>query len=137
MRNAPHLVHPLPTIIPVFSWTRGLWAALRTLAGSKTAPRSRGAVLIKIGLSIYDYFGARRRVMPRHTMTSRAQALKDIPALTPAIVATGTYYDAKITMPERLVYELVADGLAANPRSAAGAYTRLVSHDAGALTFAR
>jgi glycerol-3-phosphate dehydrogenase len=135
LKNAPHLVRPLPTLIPIVSWTGGVTAALRTLLGDKTAPRSRGALLIKIGLQLYDYYGARHRVMPRHAMVSRAQALKDIPALTPAIVAVGTYYDAKVSMPERLVYELIADGLAANARSAAANYTRLQSQENGALTF--
>jgi glycerol-3-phosphate dehydrogenase len=55
LRNAPHMVEALPTVIPVFSWAKGVWAALRTLAGSATAPRSRGAVLIKVGLTIYDH----------------------------------------------------------------------------------
>src|ERR1700721_1829096 len=49
LKNAPHLVQPLPTLIPVFSWLRGVPAALRTLFGDKTAPRSRGALLIKLG----------------------------------------------------------------------------------------
>src|SRR5215475_11774579 len=46
LRNAPHLVAPLPTLIPIFSWLSGATAALRTLLGDKTAPRSRGALLI-------------------------------------------------------------------------------------------
>ena len=136
LKNAPHLVQPLPTLIPIFSWTNGVMAALRTLAGSKTAARSRGAVLIKIGLMMYDFFGARQRVMPRHQMISRARALQETPALTPAIKAVGVYYDARITAPERLVYELIADGLAANPRSAALNYTRLQSLEGDALDFA-
>jgi glycerol-3-phosphate dehydrogenase len=136
LRNAPHLVHPLPTIIPIFSWTRGVFAALRTLLGSKTAPRSRGAVLIKIGLQMYDYYGAKRRVMPKHAMLSRAQALKDIPSLTPAIVAVATYYDAKVSTPERLVFELIADGLAANPLSAALNYAPLHSQKDGVISIA-
>ena len=45
LKNAPHLVKPLPTVIPIFSWLRGIGPALRTLMGSTTAPRSRGAVL--------------------------------------------------------------------------------------------
>ena len=61
--------------------------------------------------------------------------MKDIPALTPAIVAVGTYYDAKVAMPERLVHELVVDGLAANPYSATANYTTCRSQDKGALTF--
>ncbi|MGO8189973.1 hypothetical protein AB9F38_35050, partial [Rhizobium leguminosarum] len=67
-RCAPHCFEPLPTFIPVFSWTRGIWAAIRTLFGSKTAPRSRGAVLIKIGLRRDDFFGSRDQVMPRHRL---------------------------------------------------------------------
>ena len=85
---------------------------------------------------MYDYYGAKRRVMPKHAMVSRAQALKDIPALTPAVVAVATYYDAKVSMPERLVFELVADGLAANPRSAALNYAPLHSRKNGAISIA-
>lgn len=127
LRNAPHCVTPLPTIIPIFSWTKGIWPALRTLFGSTTAPRSRGAILIKIGLSIYDFYGARSNVMPRHRLIGRARALRDMPALTPKITAIGTYYDATISRPERLVYELLTDGMAANPRSLALNYTTLTA----------
>ena len=135
LRNAPHTVTALPTIIPIFSWTRGIFAALRTLFGSTSAPRSRGALLIKVGLMLYDFYGSKNRVMPRHKMVGRGKALRDMPALTPAIVATGTYYDAKISRPERLVLELVLDGLAANRQSAAVNYTALASCADGVLTF--
>jgi glycerol-3-phosphate dehydrogenase len=135
LKNAPHYVQPLPTVIPIFSWGKGMWAALRTLFGSTSAPRSRGAILIKIGLTIYDYFGSRNQVMPRHKLVSRRRALSEMPALTKSIVATGAYYDAKISHPERLVLELIADGLAANPASAAANYTTLASSSNGILTF--
>ncbi|MDB5552278.1 MAG: Glycerol-3-phosphate dehydrogenase [Rhizobium sp.] len=135
LRNAPHCVEPLPTLIPIFSWTRGIWAALRTLLGSTRAPRSRGAVLIKIGLALYDFYGSRSRVMPRHSLVGKTRALRDLPALTKKIVAAGTYYDAKISRPERLVYELVRDGLDANPRSAAANFTTLASASEAVVTF--
>ncbi|MFZ7091979.1 FAD-dependent oxidoreductase [Primorskyibacter sp. 2E233] len=134
LRNAPHLVHPLPTVIPIYSWTKGIWAALRTFFGSTTAPRSRGAVLIKIGLRMYDFYGSRSRVMPRHKMITRARALRDIPALTPRIKAVGTYYDAAITGAERLVLELVQDGLTARPGSKALNWADLQSCHQGVLT---
>ncbi|MDC0434234.1 glycerol-3-phosphate dehydrogenase/oxidase [bacterium] len=111
LKNAPHLVAPLPTAIPVLSWTRGVLAAVRTLFGSTTAPRSRGALLVKLGLAMYDFYGSRQRQMPRHRMVYKKQALLQIPALTPQIVALGTYYDALVNAPERLVLELVTDGL--------------------------
>ncbi len=137
LRNAPHCVEPLPTFIPVFSWTRGIWAALRTLTGSTTAPRSRGAVLVKIGLRMYDFFGARNRVMPNHRFLFRKQALMEMPHVTPSIVAGGIYYDAKISRPERLVYELVADGLQANDKALATNFTTQTSSENGVLTFER
>ena len=133
LANAPHYVKPLPTLIPIFSWTKGIGAALRTLFGAKSAPRSRGALLIKIGLMLYDFYGARHRVMPRHATAGRAASLRDLPALTPDIVATGTYYDATVTHPERLVLELVRDGLASSPRSAALNHVRLERAADGAL----
>ena len=135
LRNAPHTVEALPTVIPIFSFTKGIWAALRTLLGSTTAPRSRGAVLIKIGLAIYDHYGSRANVMPRHGLKLRRAALADMPALTPKIVAAGTYYDAKISRPERLVWELLADGMAANPASKAVNATTLTKTDGATLTF--
>lgn len=135
LRNAPHYVHPLPTVIPMFSWLTGIGAALRTLFGSTTAPRSRGAVLVKIGLALYDFYGARARVMPRHALWSRARALREIAPLTPRIVAAGTYYDATVRAPERLVLELLQDGAAASPGSAALNYLTLEDSRDGVLRF--
>jgi glycerol-3-phosphate dehydrogenase len=135
LKNAPHYVSPLPTLIPIFSWFNGITAALRTLFGSTSAPRSRGAVLIKIGLALYDFYGSRDRVMPRHRLVGRSRALRDMPVLTQSIVAAGTYYDAKISHPERLVLELIEDGLAANKASVAANYTTMVSASNGLLAF--
>ncbi|THV20515.1 glycerol-3-phosphate dehydrogenase/oxidase [Peteryoungia ipomoeae] len=135
LKNAPHCVEPLPTFIPVFSWTRGIWAALRTLLGSKTAPRSRGAILVKIGLGLYDFFGSRDQVMPRHRVVLKGRARREMPHVTPAIVAGGIYYDAKVSRPERLVYELVGDGLDANEKSLAANFATLVESRAGRVTY--
>ncbi|GGB01279.1 glycerol-3-phosphate dehydrogenase [Brucella endophytica] len=135
LRNAPHCVEPLPTFLPSFSYAKGALAALRTLAGSTTAPRSRGALLIKVGLWLYDVYGARHRVMPKHRFLFRKAALKEMPEITPRIVAGGIYYDARITRPERLVWELISDGLQASPESHARNYTELESRDGGVLTF--
>ncbi|MCB1470562.1 MAG: glycerol-3-phosphate dehydrogenase/oxidase [Rhizobiaceae bacterium] len=129
LKNAPHSVYPLPTVIPIFSWLKGIPAALRTLLGSKTAPRSRGAVLIKIGLALYDLYGARHRVMPRHALWSKRRVLRELPPLTPTVVAAGLYYDATVRMPERLVLELLQDGIRANPESQAFNHTKLLGTD--------
>ena len=133
LKNAAHLVKPLPTAIPIMSWCSGITAALRTLFRSTTAPRSRGALLVKLGLSLYDFYGSRARQMPRHRMISRRRALSDIPALTPRIVALGTYFDAVITAPERLVLELIQDGLKASPGSEAINWCGVTGQSEGAL----
>ena len=128
LRNAPHAVRPLPTVIPIFSWLTGVGAALRTLFGSTTAPRGRGALLIKIGLAMYDFYGARHRVMPRHALWSKARALSEIPPLTPRIVAAGTYYDATVRHPERLVLELLQDTLVTRVEAVADSVLPVLAH---------
>ncbi|GAB5511404.1 MAG: glycerol-3-phosphate dehydrogenase/oxidase [Hyphomicrobiales bacterium] len=135
LRNAPHCVSPLPTMIPIFSWTKGIGAAVRTLFGSTTAPRSRGAMLMKIGLWLYDFYGSRARTMPKHSLVGRGKALASMPAMTKEIVAAGTYYDAWISHPERLVWELISDGLKANAASSAMNATSITNVQDGVLTF--
>jgi glycerol-3-phosphate dehydrogenase len=137
LRNAGHLVRPLPTVIPILSWTKGIGAAIRTLLGSRTAPRSRGALLVKIGLALYDLYGARARVMPRHRMLGRKAALADLPALTPRIKAVGCYHDAAITAPERLVLELVQDGVALSLGSEALNWTPVTGQRDGVIALAQ
>jgi glycerol-3-phosphate dehydrogenase len=133
LKNAAHVVRSLPTVIPIQSWTRGLWAAVRTFFGSTTAPRSRGALLVKAGLVLYDAYGARARQMPRHAMLGRSRALAEIPALTPRIVAAGTYFDASVTAPERLVMELISDGLEMSPGAEALNWTSVQSREGGSV----
>lgn len=133
LKNAPHLVSPLETVIPIFSWWSGILPAIKTFFGSTTAPRSRGAVLVKLGLAIYDHYGSRHQTMPKHKMRRRRKALENMPHLTPKIVASGTYHDARIHHPERLVFELLSDGIAENSQSAAKNYTSLISSENGVL----
>ncbi len=125
LKNAPHNVTPLLTVIPIFSWVKGMGAALGTLFGIKSLARSRGALLIKAGLALYDFFGSRERVMPKHRMMSREAVLKEFPGLTRDVKAAGAYYDAQVRHPERLVWELIRDGLDANPHSAALPYCKV------------
>jgi glycerol-3-phosphate dehydrogenase len=68
-------------------------------------------------------------------MAGRKRALKEMPALTGSIVAAGTYHDAWVSHPERLVLELILDGLELNKRSVAVNYTALTSCAGGVLTF--
>lgn len=135
LKNAPHVVKPLPTLIPVRSWTGGIWSAVKTFFGYKTSFKSRGMILIKVGLMLYDLFGRHERSMPKHSTLSKAQAARSMPSLTRDIVGIGTYHDAMITEPERLILELIEDGLSANTQSVALNYTPLVGCTEDALVF--
>ena len=126
LRNASHAVKPLPTTIPIFCRWAGFANAARKFFASSEKPSKRGAVLIKIGLTLYDLFAGRDRVLPRHRFSSRAAALHRRPQLHPGIVCTATYYDAWIALPERLCLELIDDACALHPGALALNYCRAV-----------
>jgi len=113
LANAPHYVRPLPTTVPIFGVFSGLTSgALRFLRLSRRQGR-RGAVLIKLGLSLYDLFTAGRRALPPHAFHGRGQTRRLFPALNPGAQASATYYDAWVSRPERLALEMLAEGVAA------------------------
>jgi glycerol-3-phosphate dehydrogenase len=114
LKNAPHAVKPLPTTIPIFSRWSGFANATAKFFDRTSKPSKRGAALVKIGLTLYDLFTARDRVLPTHSYAGRAAALRTRPLLHPGIVCTATYYDAWIPLPEGLCLELIDDALAAH-----------------------
>ncbi|MCA1658140.1 MAG: glycerol-3-phosphate dehydrogenase/oxidase, partial [Verrucomicrobiaceae bacterium] len=89
LRIAPHLVRPLPILVPVYETARrGLWT-------------------IRAGLTAYDLlsFG---KMLPGHRMLSRAEALLLAPGLDPeGLKGMASYYDAQVEFAERLVLENV------------------------------
>jgi len=133
LRNAPHYVKPLATTIPIFSWTAGIVPGIRNLLGWPSKPGDRGALLIKTGLMWYDFLAGRQSPLPKHRFRLRRAALALRPALNPEVICTATYYDAKITYPERLGLELVQDAEAACPGARALNYVRPQSAAGGAV----
>lgn len=123
---APHMVHPLPTTIPIFSTFSGLFNAAATFVGSGGKPASRGALAIKAGLMLYDFVTRKNRILPRHTFRNARKTLQRWPGLTPGIRYSATYYDAWISQPERLALELLIDTLADAPQSIALNYAEFV-----------
>jgi glycerol-3-phosphate dehydrogenase len=109
LRNAPHLVKPLATAIPIMSVFSGLMNGAASFLGLFTRPARRGAVSVKLGLGIYDWVTRRRRVLPRHQFLSSRAAIRRWPKLTPRLRFVAVYHDAWISYPERLGVELVLD----------------------------
>ena len=132
-KNAPHYVKPMPTTIPIFNWMSGIIGGIRNLLNWPTKPGNRGALLIKTGLTLYDFLAGRKSPLPRHRFSSGRAARALRPALNPGVICTATYYDAKITYPERLCLELVQDAEAVYSQAHAMNYVRAQSAKGGVV----
>lgn len=121
LENAPHLVRPLGTNIPIFTTFSGLLNAPLKFLGVLNKPSERGRIVIKLGLMMYDAYTREqgRGSVPGHQFVGREAALKQYPAINPEIVALATYYDAAMPMPERIALELLLDGEETSPKARA------------------
>jgi glycerol-3-phosphate dehydrogenase len=131
LRNAPHYVAPLPTTVPVFDIFSGLGNGLVRFLGLSRRPSRRGALAIKVGLSIYDFLTRKRAMMPRHEFRGRRATLAKWPALNPDIKSSATYHDAWVSHPERLGIELLDDGIATGSGARALNYADIRSAGGG------
>ncbi len=111
LKIAPHYVKPLQTTIPIFSTFSGILSApTRFLTHKQGKPKERGAFLIKLGLSMYDFFSRDGGSVPRHQFSGREKALAELPRLHPGIKYAATYFDASVHNPERLTLDVLQDG---------------------------
>ena len=110
IENAPHVVKPLPTVVPMFKLFSGLLNAPFKFLNLLDKPAERGALVIKIGLIFYDTFTRAQGTVPPHKFEGRAKSLEKYPKLSSDIKYTATYYDGQILSPERYTVELVLDG---------------------------
>ena len=93
LRIAPHLVRPLPLVIPIYRNAR------------------RGPLLMRAGMLAYDLLSAGKS-LPHHKMLSRRHALEEVPGLNPeGLVGAAEYYDAQVEFAERLVVENVISAI--------------------------
>jgi glycerol-3-phosphate dehydrogenase len=127
IKNAPHIVKPLPTTIPIFRYFSGTLNAPLKFFGWMDKPSERGSLIIKLGLMMYDAYTGANRTVPRHQFLSRGTSLAKWKQLNPEIVNTATYYDGLISNPERLALELVLDAEAENTNARALNYTSMIS----------
>ena len=86
LKIAPHLVRPLPLLVPIYKGARrGLWT-------------------MRAGMFLYDLLSFDKS-LPRRRMLSRAEAL-EAGALQPeGLLGAAIYYDAQVEFAERLVLE--------------------------------
>ncbi len=107
--NAPHLVQPLPTVIPIFKIWSGLLNAPLKFINLLDRPSERGALVIKIGLIFYDSFTRKQKTVPRHKFFGRDEALRRFPHLNEKIKYAALYFDGQLLSPERMTVEIILD----------------------------
>jgi len=94
LRIAPHLVRPLPLLLPIY---RG---------------DQRGRLLIRTGMLAYDLL-SRGKSLPGHRMLDRAAALGRAPGLAESgLLGAALFHDAQVEFAERLALENVLDARA-------------------------
>jgi len=131
IENAPHVVRPLPTVVPMFKLFSGLLNAPFKFLNLLDKPAERGALVIKIGLIFYDSFTRSQGTVPPHKFEGREKSLEKYPKLSPDIKYTATYYDGQILSPERFTVELVLDAESEGPHARALNYVSLSGSHAG------
>ena len=127
LENAPHLTKPLPTTFPIFKHFSGLLNAPLKFFGILDKPAERGAVVMKVGMLLYDFYTRKQKTVPKHVFRNSADSLKIFPLLNPEIVYTGTYYDGSMPLPERIAVELIIDAVEENKNAIPLNYVSLVS----------
>src|SRR5215211_5921441 len=129
IENAPHVVKPLPTTIPIFKRFSGMLNAPLKFLRMLDKPSERGALIIKLGLMMYDAYTSAQggpRVVPKHQFLSRKKSLSLWKHLNPEIINTAVYYDGAILQPERLAVEILLDAEAENPNAHALNYVSMI-----------
>lgn len=134
IQNAPSLVKPLPTTIPIFKTFSGMFNAPLKFLGWLDKPSERGGLIIKVGLIFYDAFTGKNRTVPAHVFDGRATALKKFPRLNPKIRYAATYYDGIILSPERLSLEVLLDAEKEGEHARSLNYVSMVSGNGDRVT---
>lgn len=94
LRIAPHLVRPLPLLIPIY---RG---------------DQRGPLLVRAGMIAYDLL-SHGKSLPRHRLLGRRAALRRAPGLAGSgLRGAALYHDGQVEYAERLAVENVLDAVA-------------------------
>jgi len=110
LRIAPHLVFPLPFLLPLYR--PSLWYQAK----------------LRIGMQLYDALSLDKS-LPRRRWLDRDETLVAEPSLDPdGLIGAWRFYDAQVPLVERLVIENVVD---------AAAHGALVLNHARATTYVR
>ncbi len=134
LKNAAHLVRPLPVLVPAYSLFGGLLSAGLRFLKLKKDPGPKGIVPVKIGLTFFDRFGRGNGRMPGHRLYSARAGRRLVPGLSPKVRAVAEYYDTRLVHPEWLALEVIADAEAECPASLALNHVEVTGVTGGQIT---
>lgn len=110
IKNAPHYVKPLPTVIPIFHILSGLFNAPLKFLGLLNKPSERGSLVIKVGLMLYDAYSGGSGTVPKHKFFLNKETHQQFPLVHPDVINAAQYYDGLLLAPERLCIDMILDG---------------------------
>ncbi|MBT7990960.1 MAG: glycerol-3-phosphate dehydrogenase/oxidase [Anaerolineae bacterium] len=133
LEYAPHAVRLQPSAIPIYSRFSGLLNAPLKFLNLLHKPSERGAIIAKIGLALYDLYTGKKRTVPKHKMLNRSESLKLFPNINPDIINIATYYDAQMSLAERICVEMIIDAEEINPKALALNYLPIVDRQGNGI----
>jgi glycerol-3-phosphate dehydrogenase len=133
LKNAPHYVHALASVVPIRSYFGGVLPAIRRFFGGDANLADRGLLIVELGMILYDLFGVRSRMTPLHRIKIGRSVRRAFPRIDSSVVAIATYYDACVSQAERLGFELIHDGLQAHSGARAINYLAADGFEGGSV----
>jgi glycerol-3-phosphate dehydrogenase len=119
-RLAPHLVRPLPFLVPIYRES------------------SRGLIKVRLGLTLYDWLTPGRRGRERYRVLRAVDALSLEPGIRPEdLRGAGYYFDDLLLSPERLCLENVLSACRHGARAFNYAQVEEFRRDGDAVTGVR
>jgi glycerol-3-phosphate dehydrogenase len=113
MTIAPHLVRPLPILVPIYKQAR------------------RGRWTVRAGMIAYDALSF-DKTLPHHRMLSRSETLQHAPELNrEGLLGAAVYFDAQVEFAERLMVENALSALAHGATVATYAHFDKLNVEAG------
>jgi len=132
--NAPHYAKPLPTTIPMFRYFSGMLNAPLKFLNLRDKPTERGAIVIKLGLMMYDWFTGKDQTMPYHDFRLQGNTIGMFPKMNKKAIASATYYDAYMPSPERICIDMLDDVARDCPNALAFNYMEVTGADNNSVT---
>lgn len=129
LKNAPHVIKPLPTIVPIFRWVTGRFHIPIRLPHEVDKTGRRGMFFTRLGLMLQDKFLQSNEGTIKHKFAFRKKSLKQFPRMNPDILGTVSYYNATITAPERLCIDSLWDAHQSPARAIAINYMEAVEFE--------